>query len=290
MINETTDTINTTNNKSKVWFITGATSGTGLALAEALINKGDKVVGTSRDFNKWSNISISKHRNFLPIQLDMLNEQQVNEAIENTIKHFGDLNVLVNNAGCGLVGAVEETSDKEARYLMDSLYFGPLNLIRAVLPHFRTNKSGYIINVSSIVGIKGHPRFGIYSASKFALTGLSEALYEDVKPLGIRVSCVIIGNFKTGFKESNQIVENPIQVYDTKKFWNNVLESTKSSFVPGDVKKFANIIIEAEQLENPPYNIVIGEVSFHITQKKINDLQSQVDSQIVRNSDVKLDD
>ncbi|KYQ90654.1 short-chain dehydrogenase/reductase (SDR) family protein [Tieghemostelium lacteum] len=271
---------------SKVWIITGCTSGTGLALAEKLLEQGHRVVGTSRDINKFNSLEVSNHDNFLGLQVDIANEDSIKQAISKVLERFKTVDVLVNNAGYGLIGAVEETSDIENRTMMDALYFGPLNMIRSVLPILREKKSGYIFNVSSVGGIKGFPRRGAYNGAKFALIGMSEALYEDVKPLGIRVSCLVLGNFKTGFQSSDTLPQQTIDQYNTQEVRKSFQQKKTTGFLPGDPKRFADIVIDAEKSQNPPYNIFLGADTFVVLESKINELQQQISSQKISNSNV----
>ncbi|KYQ93801.1 short-chain dehydrogenase/reductase (SDR) family protein [Tieghemostelium lacteum] len=274
----------------KVWIITGATSGTGLALAQKLVEKGDKVVGTSRNINKWKDLDISKHENFLGIQVDITSEKSIQEGINQALGKFGTIDVLVNNAGQGLVGSIEEITDKEHRDLFDALYFGPLNLIRAVLPIFRAKKSGYIFNVSSVAGVKSYPRFGAYNGAKFALLGMSGSLADDVKPFGIKTTCIVLGYFKTGSQTAYENAKELIPQYDTINFWKALTDHIKTLLVPGDVNRFADIVIETEQSENPPTELYLGPDAFATAESRIQEIQKFVDEQKIKNSDVSLKD
>ena len=173
---------------NKVWLITGASKGLGLALVKKLLALGYCVAATSRNIKKLSEAVGNKDSNFLPLEVDLLNELSVTEAISVTIKKFGKIDVVVNNAGYGLIGTLEELSDEEARKNFDVNVFGSLNVIRKVMPHLRKQKSGTIFNISSIGGFTGNfPGFGIYCATKFAVVGFTESLAAEVKPFGISV-------------------------------------------------------------------------------------------------------
>ncbi|KYQ93882.1 short-chain dehydrogenase/reductase (SDR) family protein [Tieghemostelium lacteum] len=278
------------NNNSKVWIITGCTSGTGLALAEKLIEIGHRVVGTSRDISKFKELAISKNDNFFGIQLDITSEKAVQEAISEILNKFGRIDVLVNNAGMGFLGSVEEVTDREHRDLFDVLYFGPLNLIRNILPLFRTQKSGHIFNISSTAGIRSFVRSGAYSGAKFALLGMSDSLHDDVKEFGVNVTCIVLGYFHTGFTSNYGGANDMIPEYDTAKFWKNLMDSIKPLLVPGDVKRFAEIVIETEKSENPPKELYIGPDSFSAAEGRIQVMQQHVDQQKVKNSDVSIKD
>src|SRR5688572_2933290 len=163
--------------KKKVWFVTGASKGLGLTLVKKLLSEGYQVAATSRNVESLNKAVANDTSNFLPLQVELLNEVSVAKAIESTIKTFGGIDVLVNNAGFGQLGTLEEMSDAEARQNFDINVFGSLNIIRNVMPHFRAKKAGHVINISSIAGLLGaFPGWGVYAATKFAVVGLTEAL------------------------------------------------------------------------------------------------------------------
>ncbi|KAK5578839.1 hypothetical protein RB653_008513 [Dictyostelium firmibasis] len=270
----------------QVWYITGCTSGTGLALTEKLLSLGHKVSGTTRDLKKLQQLSIYKNDSFLGLQVNITNSLSVLDSIEKTIEHFGELTHVINNAGYGIVGAVEEVTEEEDRKLMDALYFGPLNVIRSVLPYFRSKKDGYIFNVSSISGIKGYPRFGNYSGAKFALVGLTESLAQDVAPFNIKVSCIILGYIATGFQNGNDYSKNLIPEYQSREIYGAIMKHVETTVTAGDPYKVADVIIENSiKSDGIPYNIFIGPLStFSIAEAKINELTQQIESQKQRNS------
>ncbi|EGC31019.1 hypothetical protein DICPUDRAFT_92875 [Dictyostelium purpureum] len=279
-----------------VWYITGCTSGVGLGLVEKLLkNPKNRVTGTSRDLKKIESLAISSNPNFLGIQVDILNEENVKESVERTIKHFGDLTHVVNNAGYGIVGAVEEGSAKEYQDLFETLYFYPLRVIRSVLPHMRSKKNGYIFNISSVAGFNAHGFFGAYSGAKFAMVGTSQSLADDVKPFNIKVACVILGYFKTNF-QTNMVtdagfVKNLIPEYNTKQIWNQFITPMLEKLVPGDVNKFADLIVDHYAVQPQlPYNLFIGpkDGAFDPSYLKIKELEQQLDSQVELNSNVVL--
>ncbi|MGN6177897.1 MAG: SDR family oxidoreductase, partial [Mucilaginibacter sp.] len=169
---------------NKVWLVTGASKGLGLSLVKRLISEGYKVAATSRTIESMKK-AVGTSAHFLPLEVNITDENSVSNAIAKTVEAFGTIDVVVNNAGYGQRGTLEELSDKEARRNFDVNVFGALNVIRSVMPHFRNKKSGHIINVSSIGGFIGtFPGFGIYFATKFALAGLTESLSAEAKELG----------------------------------------------------------------------------------------------------------
>lgn len=184
---------------AKIWFLTGASSGFGQALTEAIIAKGDKVAATFRQAEQASAFTQQYGVNGIGLVMDMTNHQQVKGALEQAIKEYGTIDVLVNNAGYGTVGAIEEFSMEEIRQQMDTNFFGMAALTKEVLPLMRQKRSGHIIQMSSVSGFRAMGGFGVYNASKFALEGFSEALAQEVAHFGIRVTIVEPGPFRTEF-------------------------------------------------------------------------------------------
>ncbi|KAM9967669.1 hypothetical protein ACTFIW_001754 [Dictyostelium discoideum] len=281
---------NSNTENTQIWYITGCTSGTGLSLAKKLLSLGHKVTGTSRNINKLKELSIFNDKSFLGLQVDITNRKSVQESIEKTIEHFGDITHVINNAGYGLLGSVEEVSEEEDRQLMDALYFGPLNVIRSVLPYFRSKNNGYIFNISSIAGIKGYPRFGNYSGAKFALVGLTESLAQDVLPFNIKVSCIILGYIATGFQSANDYCKNLIPEYQSREIFGSIMKHVEATVTPGDPDKVADVIVESSTKSELPYNIFIGPLStFEMAEGKVNEITKQIESQKERNSNILLE-
>ncbi|KAM9943045.1 hypothetical protein ACTFIT_006442 [Dictyostelium discoideum] len=271
--------LNSNSENTQIWYITGCTSGTGLSLAKKLLSLGHKVTGTSRDINKLKELSIFNDKSFLGLQVDITDRKSVQESIENTVKTFGDITHVINNAGYGLVGTIEEVSEEEDRKLMDALYFGPLNVIRSVLPHFRSKRDGYIFNISSIAGLTGLPNLG-----------MTESLSHDLKPFNIKVSCIILGYIVTGFQSSNQFCKNLIEDYNTYENVTNQMKQYETLLIPGDANKVADVIFENSVKLELPYNLFIGPIdTFTMGQIKVDQLQQQLLSQKERNSNVVLE-
>src|SRR6476620_2979922 len=190
--------------KMRVWFITGASRGFGALIAEAALKAGDAVVATARDPSTVT-ARLGSHGRLLATRLDVTSEAEAHEAAGQAVKKFGRIDILVNNAGYGLLGAIDEASATEATKLFGTNVFGLLGVIRAVLPHMRRQRSGHIINVSSVGGYAGFPGWGVYGATKFAVEGISEALAGEVAPLGIRVTVVEPGFFRTDFLDDTSL-------------------------------------------------------------------------------------
>ncbi|WP_294818841.1 oxidoreductase [uncultured Flavobacterium sp.] len=265
---------------TKTWFITGASKGFGLIFIQQLLDKGYNVAATSRrlaDLEK----AAGSHQNFLPLEMDITNEQSVAQAINATIAKFGSLDTIVNNAGYGLIGAVEELSDAEARKNFEVNVFGSLNVIRQAMPHLREQKSGHIINISSIGGYVGaFPGFGIYCATKFAVNGFTEALAIEAKPFGIDVTVVMPGYFRTSFLESDSIVvpQNQIEAYQSTRDSQKAHQDEINGNQPGDPQKGVAAIIEASEAQNPPLYLFLGSDSVAMADAKLKTVQQEVDN------------
>jgi NAD(P)-dependent dehydrogenase (short-subunit alcohol dehydrogenase family) len=199
--------------KMRVWFITGASRGFGALIAEAALQAGDAVVATARDPNAVT-ARLGSHERLLATRLDVTSEAEAHEAAGQAVKKFGRIDILVNNAGYGLLGAIEEASAAETSRLFGTNVFGVLGVTRAVLPHMRRQRSGHVINVSSVGGYTGYPGWGVYGATKFAVEGISEALAAEVAPLGIKVTVVEPGFFRTDFLDDNSLVRTALEIED----------------------------------------------------------------------------
>ncbi|EGC37426.1 hypothetical protein DICPUDRAFT_150000 [Dictyostelium purpureum] len=274
--------------KNDVWYITGVTSGIGLGLATVLLESGYKVAGTSRDMNKLIKIkTLIENPNFLPLQVDITNVNNVNDSIEKTINCFGTLTTIVNNSGMGKIGAIEEVSNEDYKELFNCMYFGPLNVIKAALPYFRKMKYGYIFNIGSVGGIKPVPYIGAYGSAKFALCGLSESLHYEVKKFNIKVSYVVLGAFATSITTDPNRFSKAIDGYNT-------LEELKKSFIkkyPGKSPfKLAEVLIRYGNQDEIPFNIMVGEAGLmkEVICNKINDLECQYNTQIESNLNTDL--
>ncbi len=255
----------------KVWFITGASKGFGLEFIKQLLEKGEMVAATSRSLQQLKDAAATEHENFLPLQMDITNEHSVDLAIEATVEKFGRIDNVVNNAGYGLFGALEELSDAEARLNFDVNVFGSLNVIRQTLPYLRQQGSGHIFNFSSIGGMSGNfPGFGIYCATKFAVNGFTEALSVEAKPFGINVTVVMPGYFRTNFLEADSIVspKNPLDVYADVRASEDMHQNQINGNQPGDPVKGVAAIIEAADAENSPLYLLLGSDAYEMANNK----------------------
>ncbi len=247
----------------KVWFITGASKGMGLEITKAVLENGDKVIATSRNIGKLlENIEYGKE-NLLPLKLDITNEKEVKNVILTSIKEFGQIDVVVNNAGYNLLGNIEEISNIEFRKTMDVNVFAMTHIIRNVLPIMRKQRSGHIINTASMMGYMSYPGNGSYSASKYAVIGLSEALAQEVAPFGIKVTVLAPGTFRTNFmsKDALNVAKNKIDVYNLDKQVD--LFTGFDGKQLGDPKKLAKVLIEIAQMSQPPLHLPLGSDSYN---------------------------
>jgi NAD(P)-dependent dehydrogenase (short-subunit alcohol dehydrogenase family) len=262
----------------KVWFITGASKGFGLEFIKQLLEKGEMVAATSRSLQQLKDAAATEHENFLPLQMDITNEHSVDLAIEATVEKFGRIDNVVNNAGYGLFGALEELSDAEARLNFDVNVFGSLNVIRQTLPYLRQQGSGHIFNFSSIGGMIGNfPGFGIYCATKFAVNGFTEALSVEAKPFGINVTVVMPGYFRTNFLEADSIVgpKNPLNVYADVRASEDMHQNQINGNQPGDPVKGVAAIIETAGAENPPLYLLLGSDAYEMANNKVELYKSE---------------
>jgi NAD(P)-dependent dehydrogenase (short-subunit alcohol dehydrogenase family) len=243
----------------KVWLITGATSGFGRAIAHAALAAGDTVVAACRRPEAMDDLAAAHPDRLRVIALDVTDSARIDAAVDDVVQTHGRIDVLVNNAGRGMVGAVEETTGAELRELMELHFFGPAALTRAVLPHMRRQGAGAIVQMSSMGGRLSFPGVGGYSATKFALEGLTEALAAEVRPFGITAMIVEPGAFRTGFNRPDALLTSePIEAYDA------AVGPVRSSLAegdgrqPGDPDRAAAAILEALGAADPPLRLVLG--------------------------------
>jgi NAD(P)-dependent dehydrogenase (short-subunit alcohol dehydrogenase family) len=246
---------------TKVWFVTGASKGLGLALIKKLLEQNYRVAATTRNVQTLIDEIGNASETFLPLEVSLTDDENVKSAIEKTVEHFGQLDVVVNNAGYGQLGTLEELSDKEARANFDVNVFGTLNVIRNAMPHLRNQGSGHIFNISSIGGYSGNfPGWGIYCSTKFAVAGLTEALAEEIKDFGVKATVVYPGYFRTDFlsKESVRTPENSIPEYEAARNSEQAHLDEINGNQPNDPDKGAEAIIAISEVENPPVHFLLG--------------------------------
>jgi NAD(P)-dependent dehydrogenase (short-subunit alcohol dehydrogenase family) len=243
----------------RVWFITGAARGFGALIAETALAQGDAVVAAGRNTAAMVE-RLGDSPEMLAVTLDVTDEAQAKAAVEAALGKFGRIDVLINNAGFGLLGAVEESTDAEVRRLYDTNVFGLLNLIRAVLPTMRGQRSGHIINMSSIGGYRSSPGFGAYCSTKFAVEGLTEALCGELKPLGIHATVVEPGYFRTDFLDASslKIAQDVIEDYDQTSGMVRRAAGSMNHNQPGDPQKLAVAMLELVNAEAPPLRLPLG--------------------------------
>src|ERR1700691_6473302 len=243
---------------NRVWLITGASSGFGRAITEAAVAADDTVIATARNTEVLSDITAAHPGQVEAVALDVTDTAAITAAVQDVIARHGRIDVLVNNAGRGHVGAAEETSDAELRSLFDVHVFGPAALVKAVLPHMRERRSGAIVQISSMGGQLSFAGFSAYSATKFALEGMSEALADEVRPLGIKVLIVEPGAFRTALfsniSSSAQIADYAATVGPTR----HMIE-TGNGTQPGDPAKAAAAILTALDSEPTPLRLPLGD-------------------------------
>lgn len=247
----------------KVWFVTGASKGLGLSLVKQLLATGQLVAATSRKEADLINAVGAQSEHFLPLQTDLTNDAGVWSAIDKTITTFGRIDVVVNNAGYGIGGSIEELNDEETRESFDVNVFGTLNVIRHAMPHMRAQRSGHIINISSIAGIAPGTGWSVYGAAKHAVVGLSEVLAEDVKEFGIKVTVVAPGAFRTSFltDESLTMAKEPIPAYTAVRSSHERLLGMNGKQT-GSPEKAAKALIAIVNEQKPPVYLLLGSDAY----------------------------
>lgn len=251
---------------TKIWFITGSSRGLGRSLTEAVLANGDKVVATARKPEQLNELRKKYPDQLYPLQLDVNNTDQVNASVELAIKHFGRIDVLVNNAGFGITGAAEAFTEEQVRSQLETNLYAPIAITRAVLPHMRKQRSGRILQISSVGGRVGHSGLTIYQAAKFGLGGFSEALNKEVAPLGIHVTSVEPGGFRTDWGGESMSFATKIEGYETTVDWMaNLLRG--GDFIPmGDPAKAAKVMIDLVEHPEPPVHLILGSEAVGLLQ------------------------
>lgn len=243
----------------RTWFITGASRGFGELLTNKALEAGDAVIATARKIEGLAE-RFGNHPNLLAVKLDVTKEEQAQQAVAAGIKRFGQIDILINNAGYGLLGGVEEASKEEIEPLFATNVFGVLAVTRAVLPHMRARRSGHVINISSIGGYEAYQGWGVYGATKFAVEGLSEALHQELKPLGIHVTVVEPGFFRTDFLDASSLVTSTMQIADYADTVGVMrdLASGANHAQPGNPAKLADAFLTLVNASNPPLRLPLG--------------------------------
>lgn len=263
----------------KTWFITGASRGFGALVAERALTNGDAVVATARDPQKIAD-RFGDRPNLLALPLDVTDEVQAKAAAAEAVRQFGRIDVLLNNAGYGLLGAIEEASAEEIEALYRTNVFGLLTVTRAVLPHMRRERAGHIINISSIGGIAAFPGWGVYGSTKFAVEGLSEGLALELAPLGIKVTVVEPGFFRTDFLDGSSLVTSATEIADYHETSGAMRQTAVGANhnQPGNPARLAEIIVDIAELPQPPLRLPLGSDTVTRTERRITEAQALLET------------
>ena len=264
---------------SKVWFITGCSTGFGRNLAKEVLLKGYRAVVTSRKKEDIEDITANYPETALALQLDVTKPDQIAASVAAAVAHFGTIDVLVNNAGIGYFGAIEESEEAEVRKMFEINVFGLANVTTALLPIMRKQRSGHILNVASIGGLVSFPAVGFYNATKYAVDGLSESLAKEVAHLGIKVTIIAPSGFRTDWagrsaKNSAIVIDD----YAASAHQNKNSIRGYSGNQPGDPERAAKAIIKAVESENPPLRLLLGAAALKNARLKLDQLKNDFDT------------
>jgi NAD(P)-dependent dehydrogenase (short-subunit alcohol dehydrogenase family) len=275
------------------WLITGASSGLGASLARAVLEQGDNAVITARNTDHLTDITDAYPENSLAVSLEVADHDQVVAAVTAATERFGAVDVLVNNAGHGYRAAVEEAATDEVDELFATNFFGPVDLIKQVLPQMRARRAGTIVNVSSIGAPRSNPASGYYTATKTALEGMSDALNREVGPLGIRVMVLEPGAFRTDFsgrslKQSNTVIDDYADTAGKRRKENDTTHGTQ----PGDPDRAARVVIDTVEADEAPFRLLLGSDAVHIVRDELQGRIDEIDAwaDVSRTTDFTPDD
>lgn len=262
-----------------VWFITGASRGLGAAIVREALSRGHQVAATARNAEDVRRAFPDAGDALLALAVDVTDEQQPRDAVDAAVERFGRIDVLLNNAGRGLLSAVEEASDKAARAVFDVNVFGVLNTLRAALPTLRAQRSGLVLNMSSVGGFTTAPGWGMYAATKFALEGISEALAKELEPLGVRVTIVEPGGFRTDFLDGSSLHTEPATIDDYRQSAGATRDfvPTVNHGQPGDPLKLAAIVVDLAESAEPPLRIQLGSDAVARVEAKLDFMRAELD-------------
>ncbi|WP_020596627.1 SDR family NAD(P)-dependent oxidoreductase [Spirosoma panaciterrae] len=265
-------------NHQQVWFVTGASKGLGLSLVKRLLAEGYTVAATSRNRLELQQ-AVGANPSFLPLETDLTSESSVATAIKETIDRFGRLDAVVNNAGYGLLGALEELSLEAIRQEFEINVFATINVIRQALPQLRYQRSGHIFNITSIAGWHGDQGANVYNSSKYAVEGLSDALAKDLKPLNIKVTAVAPGPFRTNFLGTGSVIyakpsiDDYAHIHQHKDWLDNNLNGKQL----GDPVKAPDVILRLFNEENPPVHIVMGSDGVRVVTNHLTNMLGEIE-------------
>ena len=263
-----------------VWFITGCSTGFGRELAQLVLERGWRAVVTARDASRVADLVTGQEDRALALALDVTDASQVTAAVAAAKDRFGRIDVLVNNAGYGYQSSVEEGEDDKVRAQFDANVFGLFALTRAVLPILRAQRSGHILNVTSVAGLVGFPASGYYAATKHAVEGWSDSLSAEVAPLGIRVTCVEPGPFRTDWA-GRSLIQTPSRIPDYAETAGARLKATaeKSGTQAGDPVRAAKAMIALTENPSPPRHIVLGAWGYTAVTDRLRARLAEIESQ-----------
>ena len=262
-----------------VWLITGCSTGFGRELAKAALDRGDSVVATARDPSTLDDIASDFTERVLAVRLDVTNARDIAGAVQQAEARFGRVDVLVNNAGYGYLAAIEEGEDEAVRAMFETNVFGLVEMTKAVLPGMRARRSGHVVNISSIGGMVGFGATGYYHATKFAVEGLSESLAVETAPLGIKVTAVEPGPFRTDWAgRSIKQSATRISDYDQTAGERRRQTAERSGNQQGDPVRGARAIIAAVLSDDPPRHLLLGKPAFDMAQNKLETLRAEFDA------------
>jgi NADP-dependent 3-hydroxy acid dehydrogenase YdfG len=273
------DMANSTNTTQtgKVWFITGASTGFGRLLAEEVLKAGGKVIATARKLDKVADLEAKYPQTAKALALDVTDAAQVDSAVTQALAKFGRVDVLVNNAGYGVAGAIEEVSEAEFMPMFETNVFGLLRVTRAFLPHLRKQRSGHILNLSSIGGLIASPGLGYYSSTKFAVEGISESLAAELAPLGIRVTIIEPGPFRTDFLgRSSVIAETRIADYDATAGNMRKYFAENAGKQKGDPLRAVQAMMQVVESPNPPLRLLLGASALQRLRGKLSNWEKEI--------------
>ena len=264
---------------NKVWFITGCSTGFGRALAKEVLAKGYRAAVAARNTDDVQDIVKNYPDTALAVRLDVTVNNEIKQAVEKTVKHFGHIDVLVNNAGIGYFASVEESEDADVRRMFEINVFGLAKVTQAILPLMRKQRSGHILNVASIGGLRGFPGLGFYNATKFAVDGLSEALSKEVAPLGIKVTIISPSGFRTDWAgRSAKDTTSKIDDYAGTAAKNMGDIRGYSGHQPGDPVRAAKAMIAVTEAEHPPLRLLLGAAALKGAYAKLDELKTDFDT------------
>src|SRR5258708_9047453 len=265
--------------KAQTWLITGASSGLGYSLAEYVLKQGDRVVLGARSLTPMADLAARYPDTALAITLDVTKLEQRVAAVQQADARFGGVDVLVNNAGIDFLGAVEEQDERDYRALFEVNFFGAVPLLPLVLPGMRARKHGTIINVSSMDGIASLPVNGYYSSSKFALEGLTESLWQEIEPIGLRAFLVEPGSFRTGLADRTKFSGEPIEAYAASSgAFRKVIATMTPEMFPGGPVRAAEAIYEVVASDRPRHWVILGSDAYRLIGAKLDMLRGEYEA------------